>query len=301
MTLPSRPWRIAIGLALLLALLAVLDVRQIVAVMRRIDGHWTLAAATLMCASTVIGAGGLYLLLNTERALSFLAFLPLYWTAWAVGLVFPGQVGDMVSLTVVLQRRGLAPAVTLGRSMADKLVSLLLMIAFALWAVRQRLSPLLFAALVLGALLGGALLLVLLRRGGRLARHRATQFLLKALNEALLVARRHPGLIALNAGLTLLKICLSGLAYWCMFQAFGFAAAPAWDVITLVAVSSLVAYIPISFNGVGTAEAAGVALFSTVGVTAPSVLASYLVLRAIGLCLAWIPAGGWWLLARRRA
>lgn len=300
MTWLSRPWRIAIGLALLLALLAVLDVRQIVAVMRSMNGYWALAAAGLMCVATVIGAGALYLLLNTERVLSFRSFLPLYWTAWAVGMVFPGQVGDMVSITVVLQRRGMAPAVTLGRTIADKLVSLLLMMAFALWAVRQRISPLLFAALVLGALLVGVLLLMLLRPGGPLARHRLAQFLGKALREALTVGRRYPGLIAINFALTSVKICLNGLAYWCMFQAFGFHAAPAWDVVTLVAVSSLVAYIPISFNGVGTAEVAGVALFATVGVTPPAVLASYLVLRAIGLSLAWIPAAGWWL-ARRDA
>ncbi len=300
MTLPSVRWRIALGLALLLALLAVLDVTEIAAVLRRIDARWTLAAAGLMCTTTLIGAVGLHLLLNTERTLAFMSFLPLYWTAWAVGLVFPGQVGDMASITVGLRRHGLAPAVTLGRSMADKLVSLLLMVVFALWAVRQHLSPLLMGAFALCTVLGAMLLLVLLRHGGRLARHRIVEFLRKAMLEALLVWRRFPGRIAINAALTVLKICLSGLAYWCMFQAFGFHAAPAWDVITLVAVSSLVAYIPISFNGVGTAEAAGVALFSTVGVTPPSVLASYLVLRAIGLCLAWIPAGAWLLLARRR-
>jgi uncharacterized membrane protein YbhN (UPF0104 family) len=299
MTLPAGWWRIAVCLVLLLALVLMLDVSQILAALQRMDWRWTLAAAGLMLSATMLGAWALHLLFNTERTLPFLVFLPVYWTAWAVGLVFPGQVGDMASLTVMLQRHGLPPALILGRSMADKLVSLLLMIGLALWALRQRLSAPLFAAIICGAVVAAVLLQWLLRTKGPLARHRITIFIHKTLSEALLVWQRYPVRIACNALLTIIKICFIGLAYWVMFRAFGFHQAPAWDVITLVAVSSLVAYIPISFNGIGTAEVAGVALFAGVGVAPPAVLASYLVLRAIGLTLAWIPAGTWLLLARR--
>ncbi len=41
-----------------------------------------------------IGALGLHLLLNAEGKLPLRAFLPVFWTSWAIGLVLPGQIGD---------------------------------------------------------------------------------------------------------------------------------------------------------------------------------------------------------------
>jgi hypothetical protein len=53
----------------------------------------------------------------------------------------------------------------------------------------------------------------------------------------------------------------------------------------------LVAYLPVSFNGIGTVELAGVALFGTVGVPAAAVFSGYMALRAMVLVIAWVPAG----------
>ena len=58
----------------------------------------------------------------------------------------------------------------------------------------------------------------------------------------------------------------------------------------LVTVSLLVAYIPVSFNGLGTVEITGILLFSLLGLGEELVLSSYLVLRATVMLIAWMPS-----------
>jgi uncharacterized membrane protein YbhN (UPF0104 family) len=99
-----------------------------------------------------------------------------------------------------------------------------------------------------------------------------------------------PWLVGINFVGTTLKILLIGTAYWYVFQAGGAQDPPWLDVILLVTVSSLVAYIPVSFNGLGTVEVTGILLFSLLGLGEELVLASYLVLRLIVLIIAWSPS-----------
>ncbi len=129
---------------------------------------------------------------------------------------------------------------------------------------------------------------------------KAGVFIGAALAEAARFAFAHPVLLSLNFLLTVLKICLTGAAYWCMFNALGFPQASVLEIAPLVAITSLVAYLPISFNGIGTAEAAGIAVFGSVGMPPAAVLGTYLILRVLGLASAWIPAASWLLLVRRR-
>jgi len=61
--------------------------------------------------------------------------------------------------------------------------------------------------------------------------------------------------------------------------------------VTIVAISSgLVAYLPLSANGIGTVEMAGAGLFGEIGVSLPVVLSMYVLLRLANILLAWVPA-----------
>ena len=289
------------GIVLLCALLAFVDFARVGQALRSVAPAWVAAALAIMLAGTLIGAVAVHMLLNIEKRLPFRQFLPVYWTAWAVGLVFPGQVGDMATMATMLRSHNLSPEITLGRTLADKLVSLALMVASALWAVHgYSFFPLLLALCALGVAGAALLLRGRHRLPGRefFRRNKAAQFLAAALAEVARFSQAHPVLIAVNVVLTAVKIALTGTAYWCVFNAFGFHQTSPLDVVFLVAITSLVAYIPISFNGIGTAEAAGIAVFGTVGISPAAVLGTYLVLRALGLALAWIPAGLWLMLAR---
>lgn len=304
----KRAWlkllRPVFGITLLCALIAFVDFARVGATLRNVEPGWVGGAVLVVLTGTLIGALAVHMLLNIERRLPFTAFLPVYWTAWAVGLVFPGQVGDMATMATMLRRHQLPPEITLGRTLADKLVSLLLMVLFALAAIRtQAYFPAVLGVVAVGVAAG----LALLRWRHRLSAlpfltgSKAAAFMGAALAETARFARAHPALIAINVVLTFVKIVLTGTGYWCMFNAFGFPQSTPFDMATLAAITSLVAYIPISFNGIGTAEAAGIAVFGSVGMTPAAVLGTYLLLRSVGLASAWIPAGAWLLLGRRRA
>ncbi len=302
------PWwlRVFFGISLLVVLVLVFDPSASVAVLRSMDLVWLSFTGALIVGITLLGAVNLYLFLKaSHHTPRFTEFLPIYWTAWAVGLVAPGQVGDMASVTALLHRRGHAWQAVLARSLLDKLISFLVMIAVAAFSLlpafhkqswRMEWLMMLTSALILMTGIGW-----LLKRRMMAKPPRWFETIAGIFFELMTVLKKSPGYVLINVMLTLLKIFLMGLAYWAIFRAMGVAGIDVLPMVPLVAASALVAYIPISFNGLGTVEAAGLVLFASLGIAAPIVLAAYLALRLVVLVLAWLPAAAWILAGRKEA
>jgi uncharacterized membrane protein YbhN (UPF0104 family) len=67
--------------------------------------------------------------------------------------------------------------------------------------------------------------------------------------------------------------------------------APGFGSITIISqTAGLIAYVPISFNGLGTVEVSAIALFGAAGVEAAAVVSTYVALRLITMAVAWLPA-----------
>jgi uncharacterized membrane protein YbhN (UPF0104 family) len=97
-------------------------------------------------------------------------------------------------------------------------------------------------------------------------------------------------LVVANAIITWVKILFSGLAYWVIFRAL-LEQAPSLLTTTVVTQSAgLVAYVPVSFNGLGTVEISAITLFKTIGVDGAVILSAYLILRIVTMLCAWLPA-----------
>ena len=286
--------RVAASLLLLAALVWWVDPAALLARLAGLHlGGW-LAAAGAITAATLLGAVNLHLLLREHSRAPLREFLPVYWTAWAVGLVAPGQVGDLATVSALLHRRGVDWRGTLGRSLVDKVVSLLVMLGFtaaAVYALGRELSPRIDLRVVAMALGAFALAAAVAALAWRSARGRALALHAAEVGGSFVgTLRERPGLVALNAALTVVKIALVGTAYWLVFRALGQAQVGLPEAIAVSTAAGLLAYLPISFNGIGPVEAAGVVLFGILGVAAGTVVAAYLVLRATVLLLAWIPA-----------
>ncbi|MCP5159887.1 MAG: flippase-like domain-containing protein [Gammaproteobacteria bacterium] len=290
--------RIFFGFFLLAILVWHFDFRKVVSEISHLDSFYFLSAAILILFFTILGAYNTYLLVNIEKKLSFLDFIPIYWMSWAAALVFPGQIGDMVTLSAIMKKHGLKISQTLGRSLADKLISFMLMLVFACWGIFS-LPGVHFTSYWLLAMLPFAIFSlsywwrVSLLRVFNGWQPRCADFLSRTFNEITTLTRRHPIRVTVNISLTVVKIILAGAAYWCIFQALGYAEGNFWRVVPLVAASSLVAYLPISFNGIGTVEVAGIALFSTIGLSEATVLSAYLTLRLLVVIVAWGPLFVW--------
>jgi uncharacterized membrane protein YbhN (UPF0104 family) len=293
---PKLRWpqvaRIALGALLLIGVLLYVNPAQLAQVIVEASPEWLILAGAIVCSTTLIGALNLYLLVAHERDLTFSQFLPLYWIAWAVGLVIPGQVGDVASITALMHRQGHVWKTVLGRSLLDKAVSFAILIGLALYGI-ERYTELSVPWLPLGfAMAIVALILWALTRGGASTRRagKALSLVRELSHEITTCWTTMPSRVLLNVGLTIVKVVLTAVAYWSAFCAVGEVDLPIPPFVPLVAVSSVIAYVPVSFNGLGTTEAAGIALFGTLGVGSAVVLGAYLLLRVTVMAIGWIPA-----------
>ncbi len=303
----SAGWlRLAIGLGILALLVAYLGPATLARHLAAADPAWLALAALVLVLATLIGAANLYLLLPVTGRPPLPAFVGLFWIAWAVGLLVPGQVGDMGTIAVGLRRRGYAWHTAIGRNLLDKGLSLAVLASLATWGLWRWFGPatVLAALGILGAVgllaaFGALWLAGILSERLALRARQAVDIGVAALADARVTARLHPGLVALNAALTVVKFALVTTAYGCVLGSIGVMGVAVADLLSVVAASSLIAYIPVTANGVGTAEAAGVALFGALGVPAAAILSAYILLRLLVMALAWVPVGLWLAFARQ--
>ena len=300
--------RLVIGLLVLVGLIAYLTPGALLTQFKAVEPAWLLAAAIGIVVSTLIGSYALFLLISRDRTLHYRRFLAAYWMSWGVGLVVPGQIGDVAMLTLLMQRRGVHWPLSLGRSLLDKLISLAVLCSIAVWGLVTALPAPRFSAVQVAAgaavlcLLGLATWLIYRRasHGGQ-GGNRLMTGVRSTAREIAQTALHHPGRTAANLALTILKFGCVVLAYWCVFRALGQDQLEYLRALPLVAVSALVAYIPVSFNGLGTVEFAGIWLFGKVGIANAAVLSAYLLLRVMVLTIAWLPVSVTLLTGRRSA
>jgi uncharacterized membrane protein YbhN (UPF0104 family) len=288
--------RLAAGLLVLVTLIVYLTPRAVLAQLKAVEPVWLLAAAAAILVSTLIGSYALFLLISRDRALHYGRFLGAYWMSWGVGLVVPGQVGDVATLTVLMQRRGLQWPTSLGRMLLDKLISLVVLGSFAVWRLAAWLpalsvTPVQVAAVSAGFCLIGLAAWLVFRHARRGDQYGGLlpQAVRSTATEIARSALQHPGRTTANLALTVLKFGFIVLAYWFVFRAMGQDQLEYLRTLPLVAISALVAYIPVSFNGLGTVEFAGIALFGSAGIAKAAVLSAYLLLRVMVLTIAWLP------------
>lgn len=285
------------GVALLVGLIVWVGPAAFWDRLRHVDAADLAGATAAIVVGTLVSAVNSYLITGASAVMRFFEFLRAFWIAWAVGLAVPGQVGDVLTLTHVLRRRGMPLSQSMARTGADKVVSLICTLALATQLFRLadtaalRSLSLGAAVLLAGVVVGVAASVSILHAMRR--RHFGNRWILGAISTAAefaRIVRVRPGLLATNALLSLVKIALTGISYWLVIRGLA-GSAPALPHVTIAAVSSgLVAYLPLSANGIGTVEAAGTGIFGALGLAADVVLPMYVLLRLANIVLAWIPA-----------
>lgn len=285
------------GIALLIYLVVRIGPATVWGRLKSIDSVDLAVASIAIVAGTVVSAINSYLICGASRFMSFLGYLRAFWVAWAVGLAVPGQVGDMLTLTQVLRRHGMPLPQSVARTSVDKIVSLLcaLLVASQMFRLNGAviLQTLSWTAgtLLVGLIALLALSLWLLHHMSRLAfRGRWIVGMIATAAEIVRVVLAHPWLLLFNMVLSLAKVGITGVSYWIVIKGLT-GLHLSFTKVTAAAISSgLVAYLPLSANGIGTVEAAGTGLFGAAGLGADVVLSMYVVLRLANMLLAWIPA-----------
>ena len=289
--------RVFIGLSILLALLLGFDFKKIISELSSIDSTWVYLAGVSIVASTLLGAFSMFLIVSRGEEISFFKFLLVYWSSWAVGLVVPGQVGDIASISFLLRRWGFDWSSMLARSLVDKVITFIIMIIIAAYGITfiARGYFTLSKSTIWTILAATALVFILvynwdyLKRLFRSKTYKSISIIEVICKEVVSTFYSYPLIVTANSAITVLKIVLIGLAYWLIFKALGNMNLSFWEVLPLMAASSLIAYLPISFNGIGTVELTGIILFSSIGVPEITILSAFLLLRLLVFILAWVP------------
>jgi uncharacterized membrane protein YbhN (UPF0104 family) len=282
------------GVGLLVGLIWFANPASVLVALRDAQPAWIVLALAVILVSTMLGAINSYLMAAPGPALGFKGFLRAYWVAWAFGQVVPGQIGDLLGMSLFLRRRGLSLPMAVGRLGVDKLISLVCTFLLSAGLMFLFVAPPARLAGLLGAAAAGALIVAYTtsrRWSGRVSVSTGLRaHFVNSLVEAHRVVATRPRAIIANALLTILKLFAIGICYWAVLKALHATPGDLFGVTVTANSAGLIAYIPISANGVGTVEVGGVYLFGLRGVAAPVVIASYLVLRFANLALAWIGA-----------
>lgn len=249
-------------------------------------------ATAAILVGTVLGAWNCYRVAELRTAITFPHFLSVFWRSWAIGITLPGQVADLLTTLWQLKGRSNDLNFVAGRLIADKAITLGLMLAMlALLPVvfdegKPLASVFILAGVCTGAVVALAILAWCQRHPNVLAGRRWGARIV-----SVLAGVRLPVDVALgNAFVTCIKLVASGCAYWVVLKSIA-PNAPGFIATTVISqTAGLIAYLPISFNGLGTVEVSAVAMFGAAGLDSASVLSAYLILRAITMAAAWLPA-----------
>jgi uncharacterized protein (TIRG00374 family) len=294
----SRHIALIFGILLIVFLIKYYDPVEIISSYKYLSLKNIILSSICIILSTLIGSFNLYIFLYEIKKISFLFFLKIYWLSWAFGLIAPGQIGDVATIGFLLKKKGLNYSIGFSRSVIDKIISLFVVLCFSLYGIifyfnifnyfRIDSLVLIFILLVIICYL----LLIFLKKISNILQNKngILGSFGNFINEISFIIKNLKLKILVNILITFIKIILIGSAYWYVFAAIGHDNQSVLVITSLAALAGLVAYLPISLNGIGTVEVSGVFLFGKFGIPSEQVLAAYLLLRLMVLMLAWIPS-----------
>ena len=276
--------RAAIGITLLVVLIWNVNIKNLINSFCQISIPFLLFAICYQYGSVFVGSLNQYILFRTFNELTYKIFLISYFRAFAIGLLLPGRFGD-AAIGVFLKSEGLYYTQAFSAYLWDKYLTFTLYLVIVLLFFANIMGQPYYIPLLLWLVLGLILPVIIYsvlrttiakqrsRSEGRWAR-----FSDNLLSQLLDFAKLHPCLLLINLFITCIKLCLVILSYHVILISLGYYLG-VWKVGLASLASGIVAYIPVSIQGLGTVEAAALFNFKTLGVSSSDVLVCYLLLR----------------------
>lgn len=194
--------------------------------------------------------------------------------SWAVGLFTPGKVGEF-SLVYFLKKDGLEIGKAIGVALIDKVITLLTLLIcsglgmFTLFGLRYTFYlPLVLAAAVILAYL-------LLFCAEKINSERFSQGLRDFRTSLKEFLQKHKGLLVINFILTMVKWCITGVAFFVVFASFG-SSSNVFMIIIISMTIIIINIIPITLHGLGLKEVAAVYLYGMINIPEDVAVASSL-------------------------
>jgi len=259
--------------------------------------RWLAAALGLVVVDRAFMAWRWVLLLRAVTStptVSLATTVRVFLIASFTGAFLPGGIGGDALRTIGIARHGVSTANAVASVAVDRLlgtVSVILMGVLGLWLVGREIDPRLMPVAALtavaavlvtyGLLFDSRLFTWLLARTGleRLpTAHRLTHKFLVAVGQY----GRHHGVLAGVLTLSIMVQVLRTLQTWCLGLALGLTISGYWYFAT-VPVVVIIVLLPISFGGLGTGNAAFVALLGLAHVPADPAFTLSMLFLALGV------------------
>lgn len=231
----------------------------------------------------LLGVTNIMLMLRPLTKIRFNRVFNAYSNANTAALVVPGQIGDAV---IIHFFRNLSIPISQGTTIfaIDKLITLLwysIIAAYGIYLARfpfdiQSLTEINTSLLLLTMAISILLFFFVLYFSISFLSERVRNWI--SLSFSYLKQARQA--ILINILLTFVRTLVLGCAYWLVINAYGSEPSMIHALCFSIA-AGMVAYIPISFNGLGTVEASLVYLFSTIDIESAPILSAALTMRVI--------------------
>lgn len=279
--------RYLLGFLIFILIFTFVDVLTVIDLLWSASPCYVSLGVIFIITSIFLAGANLYLFFCPRLNMRFFDFMKKYWFSWAVGLLMPGQVGEVASLTCILCRsKNIDIKSCSSILLIDKLITLMVMIFFALATTIQlkqfEARGIVYIIFFIFSTLIFIFLLCYFFKKSRLV----TVFFF---NKIFFYLKVHPKLILQNIFLTFVKVVLVGFSYYFMLLSIGKVDVSVVIIISLVMTSSLIAYFPLSINGLGSVELTSITLFSYVGISSSHILAMYALTRLTVYLTASVP------------
>ena len=283
--------RIGLGLTILTVLFYTIGIKAVVSHLAKADITLVAVAAVFFWLGILIGAGNFMMLAwPVNRSIRYFEFVRIFSLSWAISLFLPSRIGEL-SLIYYLKKDGIEMGKAAALFLIDKMITTAIIVTLAVFGFFLFFPETNAAFTVLLILLGAGILglLVFLEPVRMFTRRHVLRSYAgrfdKFLDTFIYYVKNHKARLSLNFCISVVKWFVLTWFMWFLFKSIGVSL----DLFTLMEIQAMlviVALVPITLNGLGVRESAGVFLYSQVGVNAEAAAAFFLLLLILNYIIA---------------
>ncbi|HIH09573.1 MAG TPA: flippase-like domain-containing protein [Candidatus Diapherotrites archaeon] len=296
----------AISSIVIAILIYFLDLQQTVELLLHSKIELVTIALLLVVVQIALSAFKVGLLVNGPKKLGFGKLLRYYCFGWAAGLVSVGKIGEF-SMSYYLKKEGMPYSRSLAAILTDKIITFLALatvtVAGTLLFFGTSNLPLLSLSAIFVAGVGIFLLALKVINPSELAIVKAikpARDIVAKYNENITAFRgeileffsKKRELLAINAILSIARLCLMSITGSLLFLAINSSIDPLFMGF-IIAVTAIVALLPITLSGLGVVEITFVYLASLQGISAEAAIATQILTLAINYSIGLVISAIW--------
>ncbi len=275
-----------ISTSLIIILLSLVGLDSIIKTLSKTNPWFLIAVILLYPPAIFLSSLNIFLLIKPiKQKIRFSKIVKFTFLAWSFGVLTPAKLGHF-SMIYFLKKEGVNIGEGTAICILDKIISLSLNVLFFV------LGFLLFfslkqatAAIALVVLAAAIAFFFLLSSTGRnlIKRYLLRSYSVKFEGFSRYISnyiKKYKRYILINYIITFIVLVISSITLLLMFMSYG-EFTSLFNVIIVRSINTLVSLIPITLDGLGIKESIGTFLFVRLGLTAPVIITSYLLLRVI--------------------